>query len=84
MTSVDEEEPPGDNSELLVTAVSGALNLEAGTVKESDTFLELGGDSLAALYVSEELASRGYELDPMILFEDGSLRQAALSMRRVS
>jgi hypothetical protein len=68
----------------LLNAVARALALDPAAVSVQDSFLDLGGDSLAALYISEELALSGYQIDPISLFENESLHHVALGMRRTS
>lgn len=67
--------------ELLLVAVAEALVLTREQVSDQDTFADLGGDSLAALYVCEDLSGKGYALEAIDLFNDESLARVALGIR---
>ena len=66
--------------ELLLAAVAEALVLTREQVSVADTFLGLGGDSLAALYVCEDLSAKGFVLEAIDLFNDDSLERVALGI----
>lgn len=67
--------------ELLLAAVAEALVLRREQVSGNDTFADLGGDSLAALYVCEDLSGKGYALEAIDLFNDDTLARVALGIR---
>lgn len=68
----------------LKLAVAKALNLNISEVSDADTFYELGGDSLAALYVIEDLVEKNLELDPIDLSDDLPLSRVALGIKVIS
>ena len=63
-----------DKLHHLRFAIADALLLNEKDVTETDSFLGLGGDSLAAIYVIEELERLGLAIDPPELLKDQSLR----------
>lgn len=67
--------------ELLLAAVAEALVLTREQVSAADTFLDLGGDSLAALYVCEDLGGKGFALEAIDLFNDDNLGLVAVGIR---
>ena len=67
--------------ELLLTAVAEALVLTREQVSAADTFLDLGGDSLAALYVCETLEGKGFTLEAIDLFGDDELERVAIGIK---
>jgi hypothetical protein len=67
--------------ELLLAAVAEALVLTRDQVSAADTFLDLGGDSLAALYVCEDLSGKGLALNAIDLFNGDNLEHVAIGIR---
>ena len=67
--------------EMLLAAVAEALVLTRDQVSAADTFLGLGGDSLAALYVCEDLSAKGFTLEAIDLFNDDDLERVAIGIR---
>lgn len=67
---------------LLKRSVALALSLKEGDISDEDSFVGLGGDSLAAIYVVEELQTSGLDLNPVDLFEESPFRIIALGIRK--
>jgi hypothetical protein len=66
---------------LLCEAVANSLALTPESVSADDTFMSLGGDSLAALYVVEAMTEKGFALDPIALLNDDKIGSVAFLLR---
>jgi aryl carrier-like protein len=76
------DETMNENLAKLIDAVAQSMALDVTLISESDSYLDLGGDSLGALYVVEDLEAQGLILDVVELLEQVSLSKIALAIRR--
>ena len=68
----------------LIGAVAKVLSLGSSEIDPADSFFSIGGDSLAALMVTEELADIGFQLKLADLLNNDSLSRVALGMREAT
>lgn len=68
----------------LIGAVAKVLSLESSEIDAAESFFSIGGDSLAALMVTEELADIGFQLKLADLLNDDSLARVSLGMREAT
>jgi aryl carrier-like protein len=68
---------------VLASCVADALLVDPSAVDTGQSFIAHGGDSLSALYVTEELAERQLDLKMADLLEDEPLARIALGITRV-